>query len=103
MYFTTIHPDYSNQFTADARIMKTLQVCFFAVVTMFQLAPCLAETCGEARFVQVSDESKNVSKLHFPWAGAIYSVVNKTNEGDEKFICGVTLLTKRFTVTGNQR
>jgi Trypsin len=97
------NPINGNQSNANVRVMKTLKVCFFAIVTTFQLAPCFVETCGEARFVQVSDEFKNVSKLHFPWAGAIYSVVNKTKDGNEKFICGATLLTKIFIVTGNQR
>lgn len=83
--------------------MKALEVCCFAIITTFQLAPCLVETCGEAKFVQVFYEMRNVSKLHFPWAGALYSVVNKTQDGKEKYVCGVTLLTKIFGITGNQR
>lgn len=70
---------------------------------LFQLATSLEELCGEAQVVQVSDESRNVSKFHFPWAGALYSIVNKTVTGDAKYICGVTLLSKSFSVTGEQQ
>jgi hypothetical protein len=92
--FRSHKPINANQFSAKSRAMKTLKVCFFAIITTLQLAPCLAETCGEATFVQVVDQKK----LHFPWAGAVYSVVNK----NEKFICGVTLLTKFYAVSGIQ-
>lgn len=80
--------------------MKTLEVYFFAIITTFQLAPAL-ETCGVAKFVQVSDESRNISKLHFPWAGTIFGV-NKTRD-EEKFICGSTILTILYVVSGTQR
>jgi hypothetical protein len=77
--------------------MKTLKVCFFAIVTTFHLAASEEEfNCGEAKFVQVFDEIQNTSKLHFPWAGTIFSLINQT----EKFVCGTTLLTKHSAVTG---
>lgn len=83
--------------------MKTFDVfVIFSIVTLFQLAASLEELCGEAQVIQVSDETRNVSKFHFPWAGALYSIVNKTVTGHAKYICGATLLSKSFSVTGEQ-
>lgn len=84
--------------------MKTFVVLvFFSIITFCQLASSLEELCGEAIVVQVSDEKRNVSKFHFPWAGALYSLVNKTEAGDSKYICGATLLSRSFSVTGEQQ
>lgn len=80
--------------------MKTFIVYIFAIITLFQLARTLQDACGQARIVQVSDERQNASRLHFPWAGALYSVVNKTQTGVSKYICGATLLTTIHSVTG---
>lgn len=87
----------SVQFWVNIRAMKF--ICAF--VTLFQLASSLLDdTCGEARVVQVSDRTRNVSTLHFPWAGALYSVVNKTITGDIKYICGASLVSESYSVTG---
>lgn len=80
--------------------MKTFRALVFVIVTLFQLAPSFQTNCGETRTVQVSDGSRNISKLHFPWAGAIFSLANKTQQGDIKYICGASLLTESHSVTG---
>lgn len=77
-------------------MMKTFETLIFAIITLFQLTTTRQETCGVARIVKVGDESK----LHFPWAGALYNVVNTTAAGDGKYICGASLLTESHGVTG---
>lgn len=76
--------------------MKTFRVYIFAIITLLQLALTLQDACGQARIVQVSDERQNASRLHFPWAATLYSVVNKI----QKYICGATLLTTTRFITG---
>lgn len=80
--------------------MKTFEACVFVAITLFQLALSDRETCGAVRTVQVSDEKRNDSKLHFPWAGALYSVVNRTKAGEFKYICGATLISECHSITG---
>jgi hypothetical protein len=76
--------------------MKTFEINICAVITLFQLTSTRQDACGD---VQVYNETK----LHFPWAGALYSVVNLTMAGQPKYICGATLLSESFSVTGNER
>lgn len=83
--------------------MKTFAVLLFAIITLVQLVFCLQDVCGKPRIVQVSVDGRNASRLHFPWAGALYSSVNRTQVGDMKYICGATLLTKAHSVTGKQQ
>lgn len=81
--------------------MKTFEINIFTIITLFQLTPSLQEACGVARVIQVSNETGSSPQTHFPWAGALYSVVNKTMAGDMKYICGATLVSESFSVTGN--
>lgn len=83
--------------------MKTFRVYIIAIITLLQLDPTFQDACGQARIVQVSDDRQNASRLHFPWAGTLYSVVNKTETGVLKYICGATLLTTTRSVTGEQQ
>ena len=80
--------------------MKTLNIYFVLIVTILKLAPSLQEKCGEPRFAQVINEAGNVSVLHFPWIGAIFSLVNRTETGEAKYICGTSVITKNFAITG---
>lgn len=83
-------------------MMNIANAFIFAFIMSFQLASSHQVTCGEAQVVQISDEMRNASMIRFPWAGALYSVVNKTATGDIKYICGSTIISKSFSVTGKQ-
>jgi hypothetical protein len=80
--------------------MKTFEINICAVITLFQLTSSTQDTCGD---VQIHNETGFAAKPHFPWAGALYSVVNLTMAGQPKYICGATLLSESFSVTGNER
>lgn len=83
--------------------MKIFNVFNFAIITMLQLAKSHDEICGEAQVVEVSNETRETSTIRFPWAGAVYRVVNKAAAGDNiKYICGATIITELFSVTGKQ-
>ena len=85
--------------------MKILDICLCGLITLFQLttstfssAPSLETTCGKVELVRVSNVT---TKTHFPWVGALYNVANKTKTGDIKYLCGATLISQVFSVTGN--
>ena len=102
---TNLFPHYKrsfNQLVVNSRMMNISNVFVFTIVTLFQLAAAHQKACGEAQMVEISDETRNASMLRFPWAGALYSVVNKTAAGDNKYICGATIISKSFSVTGKQ-
>lgn len=80
--------------------MKTLEVCFCVVLSLFQLTSSQEASCGEAQDVRVSDETRSDSRLHFPWAGVLYNVANETLTGTIRYLCGATLVSGVFCVTG---
>lgn len=80
--------------------MKTLETCFCVVLSLFQLTSSQEASCGDARIVQVSDETRNDSRLHFPWAGVLYNITNETLTGSIRYLCGATLVSEVFCVTG---
>lgn len=80
--------------------MKTLEACFCVVLSLFQLTSSREASCGDARVVQVSDETRNDSRLHFPWTGVLYNVANETLAGKIEYLCGATLVSAVFCVTG---
>lgn len=80
--------------------MKTLEACFCVVLSLFQLTSSQEASCGDARVVQVLDETRNESRLHFPWTGVLYNVASETVTGNIKYLCGATLVSAVFCVTG---
>lgn len=85
--------------------MKPLRAThIIALITLSQLSSSHQEFCGEALVVQVSNETRKATQIHFPWAGALYSFDNnKTIPGDIKYLCGASLVSMSFSVTGKQR
>jgi hypothetical protein len=78
---------------------------FFAFITIFQLTLPLTLggkiACGRVKNIWISDDGmRNISKLHFPWIGAIYSRINKTQNGESKLICAASLLSSYLSITG---
>lgn len=48
---------------------------------------------------ELCGEFSNLSQHAFPWIAIIKSTVNKTEDGSDKFVCGSSIISKRFSIS----
>lgn len=52
------------------------------------------EICG------ISEISPVTNQPHFPWIAIIKSSINKAIDGSDKFVCGSSIISKKYAITG---
>lgn len=50
-------------------------------------------------FCGISYNSNVTKQEHFPWIAALYSTVNKSIDGQDKFLCGSSIISNKYAMT----
>lgn len=64
----------------------------FIVIILFHISNA-NQTCGISYYSNITKQE------HFPWIAVLYSSVNKKSDGSDMFLCGSSIISKKFALT----